>query len=101
MPYTDSLDPRSRGAWLGSASVVTGIAAVASAVFLGVTSFTAYDPPEWARIAGVLVLLGSLVAAGVSGALGLGGRQRRAAVVGLSLAGASAVACAVMLVVGG
>jgi hypothetical protein len=101
MPIDDPDRSHPQSALFGTLCAAAGVVAVALSVFVGVTSFTAYDPPGWVRIAGLLLLLGSLVAAAVLGVFGLRGEGRGRAVVGLVLGVVALSACVVMIMVGG
>lgn len=101
MTIDESSGNRPQSALAGSLCVTAGAVALAMSAFVGMTSFTAFDPPGWVRIAGVLLLLVSLVASVGLGVPGLRGEGRTRSIVGLILGGAALATCVVMIVVGG
>lgn len=101
MTIDESSGHRSRSALIGSLCMTAGVVALAMSVFVGVTSFTAFDPPGWVRIVGVFLLLASLVASVGLGVPGLRGAGRTRSIVGLILGAVAFAACVVMIVVGG
>lgn len=81
----------------GNICIVMGIVAIASVVFIGVTSFTAFNPPNWARIVGGLLIPVSLIASVISGASGWRGPERVKATAGLLFSAVAVIVFVIML----
>ena len=69
---------------MGGLSAILGLITLASAVMVGVISFTVFNPPDWARF-GVFALFGvGFLGSLFLGALGLRNPRRAWAIVGLA-----------------
>lgn len=93
---------KKNGSLQGVLSFLLAIAAAGSVAMIGFTSFTAFNPPGWLRIATMTplpVLIISSVGFGLAGLKSGSGRVW--AIVGLFLTGLSVVAFIVMISVGG
>lgn len=86
---------------LGTLCVVAGTVAIVSDVFIGVTSFTAFNPPSWARAVGILLFPVGFIGTGVLGWQSWRAGNRTMAIVGLSLAAAALLGLVAMFVYGG
>lgn len=91
------------GAGAGRAGVLSAAAgsiAVASATFIGVTSFTSFNPPDWVRPPLMLAFPLALVIAVLLGIAGLRRPRRAWSIIGLALCVAAVGAFAVFIVLG-
>ena len=89
-----------RGVLTGTLCGIMGLIAVGTVAFIGVTSFTAFNPPQWARGGSLALLAISLAASVLLGMLGWRNAGRTRAVVGLALSALAVAAFAVMLFLG-
>jgi hypothetical protein len=86
----------------GVLSFLLAIATAGSVAMIGFTSFTAFNPPGWLRIATMAPLPVLIILSVGLGLVGYkSGSSRGWAIVGLVLAGLSVIAFIVMLNVGG
>ena len=90
------------GSLLGVLAFLSAVAAAGSVTMIGFTSFIAFNPPGWLRIATMAPLPLAIIS---SVGFGLAGLMRDSgrvwAIVGLVLAGLSIVAFSVMISIGG
>jgi hypothetical protein len=98
METNSSATANDHGALLGAVSILAAVVAAGSVAIIGFTSFTAFDPPGWLRIATMLPLpVASLVALGFGWAGLRTSSGRGWAIGGLILAGLSLVAFMLMI----
>ena len=86
----------------GRLSVAFGIAALAALAWTWALSTLAdFNPPDWIRIIGILVLPVAILGSVVTGVQGLRGSARQPAIVGLVIAGLVVLGFVVLLTVAG
>lgn len=91
-----------RGSLLGALAFLSALVLVGSVAMIGFTSFTAFNPPDWLRIATMAPLPVAIISAVGFGLAGMKRRSGRVwAIAGLALAGLSVVVFIVMISVGG
>ena len=95
-----SVTLKRQGVLIGTFCTITGLIAIGMVAFIGVSSFTAFNPPEWARVGSLALLAISLAASVLLGMLGWRNAGRTLAVAGLSLSAMAVAAFAVMILVG-
>ena len=86
---------------VGAIAAVLGLISVATVIFIGFSSFTAFHPGDWLAIAALVLFGVSWLAAVALGIVALRRAGRGWALVGLGCSLASAVAMFVMLTVAG
>ncbi len=88
--------------FLGLLAFWTAVAAAGSITMIGITSFTAFNPPDWLRIS-TMVPLPFLVIASIG--FGLAGSKISSShnwsIAGLIISGLSVIAFIVMIIIGG
>jgi hypothetical protein len=81
--------------------ILSGVVAAGSAVMIGLTSFTLFNPPGWLRIITMAPFPVAIISSVVFGLVGLrGGSGRVWSIIGLVLAFLSGLAFIVMINVG-
>jgi len=85
--------------WLGTLGAGLGLVSILAVAMIGVTSLTAFDPPEWVRVGTLGAFVISWLASVIVDVPGLRTRSRAAAVAGLGLCAFALVAMVILLAV--
>jgi hypothetical protein len=96
-----SAPPGREGAALGVLGATSGFVSIVAVAVIGVTSFTAFDPPEWVRLGTLALFAISWLASVIMDVLGFRASNRTAAIAGFAFCLVSAAALGVMLTITG